>query len=145
MEKSKFSILFVCAGNICRSPMAKVLASHFFGDKVHVESAGVTALVGRGATADAIKVMAEAGLDLKDHCASGLETLEFSHWNIVVALTPRIARMITESGQVTADHFVTWNVADPYCLEVEAYRRCAERLSELLPTLADLIEPDPTD
>ena len=35
------SVLFVCAHNIVRSPMAEALARHYFGKSVYVQSAGV--------------------------------------------------------------------------------------------------------
>lgn len=142
MENQKPTILFVCIGNICRSPMAKALAQQFFGDSVRVESAGVSACAGLNATAQAIEVLADRGVDLKDHCAENISNLKRRHWTIIVAMTPQIGAMIKASRSVRADHFVIWNVADPYLESVEVYKRCAENISELLPTLRDLIEKD---
>ena len=81
------SILFVCTGNTCRSPMAETLARALLGRRLGLElrgrpslddaalaafgfrlaSAGVHAGRGACASPEAIQVMAEAGLDLAEH------------------------------------------------------------------------------
>src|SRR4051795_10625813 len=65
-------VLMVCTGNICRSPMAQVLLEQALrkrGFDVRVESAGLGALVGRGADPMAMQLMEKRGLDLKTHRA----------------------------------------------------------------------------
>jgi protein-tyrosine-phosphatase len=49
-------VLFVCAGNTCRSPMAEALARLLLGRGVHVESAGVSAYDGASTTRESIGV-----------------------------------------------------------------------------------------
>jgi protein-tyrosine-phosphatase len=67
-------LLFVCTGNLCRSPMAEALLRQRLEDanltpRVQVRSAGVWAQEGRPASAEAIEVMAERALDIEDHRA----------------------------------------------------------------------------
>ncbi|KAF1017383.1 MAG: Low molecular weight protein-tyrosine-phosphatase Wzb [Stenotrophomonas maltophilia] len=48
------NILFVCVGNICRSPSAEVmLRQSVQGKGIHVSSAGLGALIGHGVDATA--------------------------------------------------------------------------------------------
>jgi protein-tyrosine phosphatase len=84
------SILFVCTGNICRSPMGEYLFRHMAqnvqgNSKIVVASAGVGALVGHGADEKAVEVMAENGIDITAHRARQLnETLVKEHELILV-------------------------------------------------------------
>jgi protein-tyrosine phosphatase len=66
-------VLVVCAGNICRSPMAAALLADRL-DSVSVESAGLTALVGQDADPLAISLMSERNLDIRPHRARQLVT-----------------------------------------------------------------------
>jgi protein-tyrosine phosphatase len=59
------TILIVCEGNICRSPMAGGLLAHEL-PRARITSAGLGALVGRKADPIAIELMAERGIDISD-------------------------------------------------------------------------------
>lgn len=61
------SILVVCEGNHCRSPIAEALLGSSLGPEFHVSSAGLTALTGLPADIEAIRLMAEHGFDLSRH------------------------------------------------------------------------------
>ncbi|MBI5687428.1 MAG: ribose 5-phosphate isomerase B [Verrucomicrobia bacterium] len=60
------TILFVCTGNICRSPMAEAWARRSLAGRadVRVMSAGVGAPDGQPASANAVEAMAQVGVDL---------------------------------------------------------------------------------
>ena len=58
------NILVVCVGNICRSPTAERLLQRYHPE-LKVESAGLGALVGKGADPTAISVAAEHQLSLE--------------------------------------------------------------------------------
>jgi protein-tyrosine phosphatase len=62
------SILVVCEGNICRSPMAEgLLAAALPGVMLH--SAGLGALVGAPADEMALQLMSQRGIDITSHRA----------------------------------------------------------------------------
>jgi arsenate reductase (thioredoxin) len=61
MLSRKLTILFLCTGNSCRSQMAEGWARHLKGEVIDAWSAGVEA---HGLNALAVKVMAEAGVDI---------------------------------------------------------------------------------
>lgn len=61
-------VLVVCIGNICRSPMAEGLIRQAVPG-VQISSAGMSALVGRGADPIAVQIMAGVGVDISAHRA----------------------------------------------------------------------------
>ncbi len=60
----KTTVLFLCTGNSCRSQMAEGWARHLKGDVLGVYSAGIET---HGLNPHAVKVMAEAGVDISTH------------------------------------------------------------------------------
>jgi protein-tyrosine-phosphatase len=78
-------ILFVCSGNICRSPFAEVLARDLQAD-VEFASAGTIALSGNPASATGITVAAELGVDLTGHRATHLTSRVLADSNLVYAM-----------------------------------------------------------
>ena len=61
---AKITVLFLCTGNSCRSQMAEGWARWLKGDVIEPYSAGVE---NRGLNPSAVKVMAEAGVDIAGH------------------------------------------------------------------------------
>jgi arsenate reductase len=68
----KLKVLFLCAGNSCRSQMAEGWARHLKGQTIEPYSAGVEA---RGLDGRAVRVMAEAGVDISAHRSKKLAEL----------------------------------------------------------------------
>jgi protein-tyrosine phosphatase len=67
------TILVVCVGNICRSPMGEALLAHALKDthpQVRVQSAGLSALAGHPADPTAQALLTERGIDLSGHRAT---------------------------------------------------------------------------
>ena len=60
----KLKVLFLCTGNSCRSQMAEGWARHLKGDVLDAYSAGIET---HGLNPRAVKVMAEAGVDISGH------------------------------------------------------------------------------
>lgn len=72
-----YKILFVCTGNICRTPMAEYLLKNLvreerFHDLIKVESAGVGALDGYSAAEFTIEVCRSYGIDPTPHRARSI-------------------------------------------------------------------------
>ena len=85
-------LLFVCAGNTCRSPMAegilkKTLRKNAIGDIV-AKSAGVTAVQGEPANSQAMRVSRKHKVDLSAHSSQPVtaELMAWADW--VIAMTP---------------------------------------------------------
>ena len=82
-------ILFVCTGNTCRSPMAAVIFNQLAaqsGLDYVAESAGVAAVGDRPASENAVKAVAEIGLDLSAHRTRFLPSLDLNEYSLFVAL-----------------------------------------------------------
>ena len=77
MAESKVKLLFLCTGNSCRSQMAEGWARALKGDQIEAFSAGIET---HGLNPRAVKVMAEAGVDISRHkskTVADLPTMEF--------------------------------------------------------------------
>lgn len=69
-ENEPYRLLFVCTGNICRSPMAEGLARTYAASRgwaVEVASGGILDLNGRPAEPNAVRAMEEIGIDVRGH------------------------------------------------------------------------------
>ncbi len=67
---AKLKVLFLCTGNSCRSQMAEGWARHLKGDSIEPYSAGIET---HGLNPNAVKVMAEAGVDISRHRSKKLD------------------------------------------------------------------------
>jgi len=79
----KLKILFLCTGNSCRSQMAEGWARHLKGDVVEPYSAGIEI---HGLNPNAVKVMAEAGVDISGHHSKHLNELKDIDFEYVITV-----------------------------------------------------------
>jgi len=79
----KLKILFLCTGNSCRSQMAEGWAKHLKSDEVEAWSAGVEA---KSIDSCAIRIMAEAGVDISTHRSKHVGDLMDIPFDYVVTL-----------------------------------------------------------
>lgn len=92
-------ILFVCAGNTCRSPMAEALMKKALKLKGiegwSLSSAGLMAIPGIPASENAKKVLLEEyGLDIEDHSSKAIELSLVAEHDYVIAMTLRHAQWL---------------------------------------------------
>ncbi len=88
----KTSVLFVCMGNICRSPTAEGIFRHKvqqagLGEAIHIDSAGTHAYhIGQAPDPRAIKAAARRGYDLSPLRARKIEVEDFHRFDHVLAM-----------------------------------------------------------
>lgn len=145
MRLSSLMILFVCTGNTCRSPMAEVLMRRRAAERmgcsmqeladrgVLILSAGIAAMSGSAASAEAHEAVTDRGLDLRQHesqpvtdrlirFADMILTMTRGHREAVLAQWPDAAprtRLLSRSKS---------DVSDPIGGPLELYRRCADQI-----------------
>src|SRR5512147_1230402 len=92
----KTRVLFVCIGNMCRSPMAEGFARKYGADVLEVYSAGTnpTGVVSE----DAVEIMRELKIDITAVRSKGLDAVPIEEMDIVVSMAPRPARMLVPRG-----------------------------------------------
>jgi arsenate reductase len=79
----KIKLLFLCTGNSCRSQMAEGWAKHLKSDVIEAYSAGVET---HGMNPHAVKVMAEAGVDISGHHSKLVDELAEVEFDVVVTV-----------------------------------------------------------
>lgn len=85
------TILLVCTGNICRSPMATGILSKLLSDRglhgVRVESCGVSAWDGSPPTPEAVEVVREQGIDISGNAARRMNRRLIEAADLVVGMS----------------------------------------------------------
>jgi arsenate reductase len=79
----KQKILFLCTGNSCRSQMAEGLLRHHRGDQFAAYSAGIET---HGLNPNAVKVMAELGIDISAHRSRHVDELTGLEPDLVITV-----------------------------------------------------------
>ena len=82
-QAGKIKLLFLCTGNSCRSQMAEGFARTLKGDCVEACSAGIET---HGLNETAVKVMAEAGVDISGHKSQHVDEFADVQFDYVVTV-----------------------------------------------------------
>ncbi|HWP47678.1 MAG TPA: low molecular weight protein arginine phosphatase [Candidatus Limnocylindrales bacterium] len=144
------TILFVCTGNICRSPMAEGLLKKKLIEEgitnVRVISAGTWAYPNTTSTPEAIQAALEKGVDISGHRARPLSreiiqeaslilTMNEDHKWEVVRLVPEALEKTFVLTEFSNNTLKKGGVQDPYGGLLEDYRRCLWEIEEELPSV----------
>jgi L-threonylcarbamoyladenylate synthase len=152
------SILFVCTGNTCRSPMAEGLFRSLLSDRLkcredelpsrgfQVGSAGVAALPGAPASPNTLEVLDQAGIDLTGH-ASQPVTEQLVAWaDLVLTMTSRhlsaVVGAFPDSSSKVQLLCPEGDVADPFGGDLRDYQECGEQIRLCLEYWLDQVMSD---
>jgi RpiB/LacA/LacB family sugar-phosphate isomerase len=147
-------ILFICTGNVCRSPMAEGMLRHMLRgrDDIQVTSAGLGALDGLRATDAAAEVVAELGIDISSHVSQSLNgdlvqqadfifVMTHQHQDALQTLFPSASEktfLVREFEGARAGE--NKDIADPIGQSIEIYRRTRDQIRDALPSLIVFID-----
>ncbi len=144
----KIKILFLCTGNSCRSQMAEGWARRLKGDVIEPYSAGIET---HGLNPNAVKVMAEAGVDISDHTSQTVDELPVQQFDFVVTVCghahencpifpgkakvihvgfpdpPRLAKELAENGASEEE-------------QLDCYRQVRDEIKDFVATLPQSLE-----
>jgi protein-tyrosine phosphatase len=154
---SSYLLLFVCTGNTCRSPMAETLAKKRIADRlgctvdqvadrgVCVMSAGTSAMSGGRSASEALRAMAERGLDLSQHESQPMtdQLVRFADCILTMTRGHRDAIVAHWPDAVGRTHLLCGNdheISDPIGGPVELYRRCADQIDDQLASWIDKLD-----
>ncbi|HXW77606.1 MAG TPA: hypothetical protein VEJ20_09360 [Candidatus Eremiobacteraceae bacterium] len=138
-------LLFVCAGNICRSPMAEAIAADRITRealRLRVASAGLIALEGAEATEHTRSAIEAIGLRLDAHRARVISRDEVGEAALVVAATARQRDELRRTFPQQREKIVSFDdvtglgdVADPYGADEYEFHRTAALIQAGMPRI----------
>jgi protein-tyrosine phosphatase len=141
------NILFVCTGNTCRSPIAEALLKRIAKQNnlmMVVQSAGTNTVNGMPASAHAIKVMEEKGIDLTQHKSQQItgDLLQWADSVITMGKTHQdyLKQSLIEKEIVTiheAAELGNDDICDPWGRDISVYRSCANEIEKLIQMMID--------
>jgi len=145
------SVLFVCAANICRSPLAMGLLWGKVGpelNKWRIQSAGIWAEYGRPPAQNTQLVLKERGIDISDYRSRQLTEEMLESYNLVLTMErgqkealraafPEYASRIFLLTEMVCKYY---DVVDPVGRSMMDFEHTAQEIEQILSEGFELIQ-----
>jgi len=143
-------VLFICTGNVCRSPMAEGFFQHMAteldGEEIEVASAGLGAIDGALPSDHSVIAMREEGIDITGQrsCMLTPQMVEDfthifgmgrSHIDAIRSYFPGTEEKTFVLREFIADETVDLDVPDPIGMGLDEYRLTRNLIKEAMPSI----------
>lgn len=151
-------LLFVCVGNICRSPAAEYLMrariAHGMSQNredvgtkraMTIESAGLSAVVGHPADETIQNLVSERGVEMEAHRARQLDSSMVTRAGLVLVMEgwqrEEVSRLVPSARgkTLTLGHWGEFDIDDPYRGSPQQYRQAIELIERGIEAWAERI------
>ena len=148
------TILFICTGNVCRSPMAEALFRRAASGRgeFRVLSAGLGAMDGQPPTPHSVEAMRELGMDISAQRSRTLTAelvrqadyifgMTHSHVDTIALLYPQAAEktFLLREFDETLEAFEK-DISDPIGGSYEVYENCRDQIEQGIASLLKFME-----
>lgn len=152
----KLRVLFVCTGNICRSPLAEGYLRHLCQtngySKIETDSAGISALRGSPPSKEAVAVAEDLGFDISMLKSRQFNKSDLTNFDLILTMTVEQRKWIIENykantkrirllRELSATDGESLDIPDPIGLGISSYmetfryiKKSVENLLEQLRT-----------
>ena len=146
-------LLFICKGNICRSPFAERLAGKMVLDKgiegVSVDSAGFEAVNSNSSPTEAVRSALRFGISIGNHSAKALDGSMMKRADMVLVMEVAHKRRLSKAFPIDKDKiyllplfnnfssgwtnkYIRFNIPDPYGQAEDKFTDCYFQIDHCL-------------
>lgn len=159
MPPTVASVVFLCKGNICRSPFAGLLSARLLaeaGSATTVRSAGLKASQAPVPPPDAVRTATAYGLSLEGHCPVDVSVEDLRRADVIVVMeVAQAAEVVRRAPDVASrvqllplydpaaaryDAFERVNLVDPFQKGADAFASCYARIDRCVRALVSTLD-----